>query len=826
MGIIKICNKIIEYSFYALFLLVPLVFTSDAFELFEFNKMWLTFAITLIIAGCWITAMIIKKEFRIQRTPLDIPIAFFLLSQIISTIFSLDTHVSIWGYYSRFNGGLLSIISYIFLYYAFVTNFSRQELLTAGDAERAFDPSSGRGCAPSGGPRLVRRVGNAWGCEAAGPAISGATMVKRLLKISLASGLIVALWGLPSHFGYDPTCFLFRGTFDVSCWTEAFQPKVRIFSTLGQPDWLAAYLAILLPIAIFMFIKTMKFQAKPGKKFSIFNFQFSISNLFAICYCVATSSAYFLFSILFYVDLLFTRARSGFLAFWIANLAFWLAIFLTKALPKKTFIRYVLIFNFCFLLFTFFLGTPFSQLDKFTFSGIKSRLSQTTQKTLQNQGKTQPQAIGEMGGTDSGKIRLIVWRGAIDVFLHNPLIGSGVETFAFAYYKYRPEAHNLTSEWDYLYNKAHNEYLNYLATTGLFGLGSYLLIIGWFLFRSIENLKDQISKVKSTSQKSKPENKKILDLSFGFEFCVLSFALLASYLSILVSNFFGFSVVIVNLYFFLIPAFIFILNGMIDPQRVLVFPKRELEIKNFELRISRIQWTFITIFLFVIFYLLFNLFKFWQADKAYALGYNLDKVGEYQTAYTKLHEAVANRGDEPVFKDELSINNGVLAVALAYQKEATSAALVAQEAIKFSDQVVKAHPNNVVFWKTRVRLFYTLSQIDPQYLPQALSAIEQAHGLAPTDAKVAYNLGLLYGQNGDSKKAVETLKKAIKLKPDYREAFYALGLFYHDLAIDKNGRIIDSTLQKKAVETMRYILDRFSTEDAQVKQVLETWGEM
>ena len=167
MTILKICNKIIEYSFYALFLLVPLVIASDTSELFEFNKMWLTFGFSLVIAASWITKMIIQKRIWVQRTPLDIPILLFFLSQFIATIFSWDMHISIWGYYSRFNGGLLSILTYIFLYYAFVSNLYNLRI------------------------------------------------VKRLLLISLLSGLVVSLWGLPSHFGYDPTCFLFRQTFDV-----------------------------------------------------------------------------------------------------------------------------------------------------------------------------------------------------------------------------------------------------------------------------------------------------------------------------------------------------------------------------------------------------------------------------------------------------------------------------------------------------------------------------------------------------------------------------------------------------------------------------------
>ena len=65
--------------------------------------------------------------------------------------------------------------------------------------------------------------------------------------------------------------------------------------------------------------------------------------------------------------------------------------------------------------------------------------------------------------------------------LKYPLFGTGVETFAYSYGFVRPIAHNLTSEWDYVYNKAHNEYFNYLALTGFLGLGAYLGFIAVFI---------------------------------------------------------------------------------------------------------------------------------------------------------------------------------------------------------------------------------------------------------------------------------------------------------------------------------------------------------
>src|SRR5216683_3074100 len=128
MKLIFYCNKVIEYSFYALFFLVPLVFSGDTSELFELNKMWLTFGITAIIGAAWASKMVLQRRISIQRTPIDILLLLFLLSQIISSIFTLDQHISWWGYYSRFNGGLLSTICYVLLYYAFVSNLEAKQV--------------------------------------------------------------------------------------------------------------------------------------------------------------------------------------------------------------------------------------------------------------------------------------------------------------------------------------------------------------------------------------------------------------------------------------------------------------------------------------------------------------------------------------------------------------------------------------------------------------------------------------------------------------------------------------------------------------------------
>lgn len=750
--LIKNLTKGIEWCFYALFFITPLVIWKDTFELFEFNKMWFVFAISLIILFLWISKIIITKTFTIRRTPLDIPILLFLSSQVISTIFSLDSHVSWWGYYSRFNGGLLSITAYIFLYYAFGSNLT-------------------------------------WARDE-GEKKSKNLISYKLLIASLFSGIIVALWGFPSHFGYDPTCFFFRGVPDVSCWTEAFQPKIRIFSTLGQPNWMAVYMSILLPLALAIGLRRPNNETPHTTKnyFKVFNILFFVT------------------AALFYIDLLWTRSQSGFMGFWLGFIIFislcFIMFFKKKLQVTKKYILYGIFGTTAlFLGITFFVGSPIEKLNTLTLDGLKSSIAKDTKATrsLEAKKKAASTSVGELGGTDSGKIRLIVWQGAFEIFKRYPLFGSGVETFAYAYYKDRPQAHNLTSEWDYLYNKAHNEYLNYLATTGAFGLGSYLLIIVVFLLTVAKTVFS-----KQTHISNHP---------------FLGMALLGSYIGILVSNFFGFSVVMTNMFFFIIPLLFYDLAA---PQMIRTYPLLKNSEKDPSQITSAKTISLITVGIIIFFIELF-LLNSWLADRKYAYGYNLNKVGEYTQANQFLVDAIKLRPGEDVYKDEASVNFATLALLSARQNQPAQASQAAKLSKALSDEVIANHPNNVIYYKSRTRVLYSLSQIDKKFLPEALEAIQSARILAPTDAKIGYNMALLLSQAGNQKKAVETLIETTKLKPDYRDAYYALALFYSEISknLEKSEPAQSQEIKRKAVETLRYTLKNIEPNDKQAKDLLQ-----
>jgi len=361
--------------------------------------MYFIYASTILITGLHVLNIINKKQVLFKPHPVILPLLLFLFSQILSTLFSLDHFTSFYGYYGRFNGGLLSTVCFVLLFLIYNTYRTNQT--------------------------------NA-----------------KIINISIISGLLVSLYAIAQHFGIDK-----------SIWQQDVQ--ARVFSTLGQPNWLAAYMCILIPLSIHMGIR------KP---------------------------IYFISTILFALSLLFTKSQSGIIASAIS-----IAIITLYNLKNKK----IYILNLVFLFLLFLIPNPI--YDKFF--PAKS----TDQPILK------PETGEVLNITGSDDIRKIVWSGAVELTKRYPIFGTGPETFAQTYYWVRPREHNDTSEWNFLYNKAHNEYLNLSANTGLFGLLTYFAIIITSIFIFIKSR---------------------------------SWALLSSFSTIIITNFFGFSISVVSLYFF------------------------------------------------------------------------------------------------------------------------------------------------------------------------------------------------------------------------------------------------------------------------------------
>ena len=218
----KSFTKPILFLFLALVFFTPLIITQSNSELFELPKMYFVYLLTTLITTFHLINVFQKKAPFRQKTFLDIPILLFFSSQVISTFYSIDPHTSFFGYYSRLNGGLLSLICYIFLYFILSVYINSD-------------------------------------------------FKNKIINFSLFSAFLVSIYAIAEHFGIDK-----------NLWVQDVQS--RVFSTLGQPNWLAAYLCILIPFSIDKFLKSKNLKHQ-------------------IYFLILTLS--------FYLSLLFTKSKSG-----------------------------------------------------------------------------------------------------------------------------------------------------------------------------------------------------------------------------------------------------------------------------------------------------------------------------------------------------------------------------------------------------------------------------------------------------------------------------------------------------------------------------------
>jgi len=629
----------IERVFAAVFFLVPLIFFPKTSEVFEFNKLLAVYVGTIAIVSVWALEMISERRFVLRRTFLDIPILIFLFSQLISVILSIDPRTSFLGYYSRWNGGFLSLAAYAVLYWAYVTHVD------------------GEG-------------------------------VKRHVKVLLFSSVVAALWAISEHFGASPSCIFITGEFNNNCWVQDVQS--RPFSTFGQPNWLAAWLVAIIPLT---------WAAK------FINLKSNLLN--QVFYVIASA--------ILFAALLYTNSRSGLLGFAVAFGTFWgfNFIFNFKGSVKK-FLIYVALFSALFLLANGpeLLGRLPGPAD----SGTRPVQSQV-----------QAETVLQTGGTESGDIRRIVWRGGVDLWRAYPVFGTGVETFALSYYQTRPAEHNLTSEWNYLYNKAHNEYLNFAATTGTVGLLAYLTLI---IFSLLQISKNKFLIDLNKSQLKNPKTNHSLEQLGQLEIRNFRTALLAGFASILVTNFFGFSVVPTALLFFLFPAMASSVNG----NQKLVISK---------IKFNNYQKALAAVVLLITSYLLLVTVRYWRADYNFAQGH--------------VAKAVKAFPNEPTYRIELarlSAQDGDVGAAISELRRAKSLS-----------------PKNVKFLKMRVDILIDIAKTGHfEVLPLVLETLEELTTLAPTDPSVYYETGIAHGVLGNEDEAIAALDRALGLKPDYGAA--------------------------------------------------------
>ena len=349
----------IRYLIYTLILFTPLIFTSNTIEGFEFPKM-----VFIYITGTTIIYLCLVRDTKINLRLTLFP-TLFICSYIISTVLSTHLYTSLWGYYSRFNGGLISFLVYYGLY------LSSKQYLNKDDF----------------------------------------TIIRKL----------IVLGSIPvSAFGITQYLILNND-----------QTLLRIFSSIGQANWLGAYLTFCILISLWFVFREDKWV----KYFVVFIFGLLAINL--------------TFSVSALIGLLV-----GIIYFAVYNF--------TKVVTDKR--KGLLILLSTILIIILFPGIWKQRIED-VFSSISFIETVYAQE------------IKKFNISDSGLIRKGMWEGSVKIISSSPkvfLLGTGPETFAYEFQKQRPAFLNFTSEWEYILNKPHNYYLEIWAANGVLGLLTYL----------------------------------------------------------------------------------------------------------------------------------------------------------------------------------------------------------------------------------------------------------------------------------------------------------------------------------------------------------------
>ena len=598
-------TKLIHLCYYVLIFITPLLMSNQTSEMFEFPKILTIYVIAFTVFALWLIDFIIHR--RSVRIPsLVVEVGVFLASQMLATATSVDIHTSIFGYYGRFNGGLLSIIAYCILFFVALQTFDRKTFYT-------------------------------------------------LLKVSLAASMVVLLWGLPGRLlGVDMSCILYRGEFSTACWTNEFRPQERMFSTLGQPNWLGVYLTMHVFMAFFLWISD--FAQRSSLRGGTTKQSHIKNTLLYITYVLLMS-----------FGVVLTGSRSSEMGLF-GGLVALILIYLWKR-GKKAHVKILAIL---IILNVIVFGAWYAY-----------RLSDSKTDKI----------------THSGTIRLIVWEGALKLASRYPLTGTGPETFAYTYFLTRPEAHNNTTERDLIYNKAHNEFVNFLATTGVIGFSAYIFML-FMMIRPLLQSK---------------------------EGSILAGAIIA----MSIANFFGFSTSTGQMLLFLIPLYGLLQKDILPVTHT---HNSDMWVKNILVVLVFGGWALTMRYLY----------NYYQADLSYAKATSLQYASSYIESIDAFTKALGYRF-EHIYADKFALTVAQTAYVLSEADTEKIYGSQIQSYIKMAESIqtaaLQSSPQNPMYWKDRVRMYLLIQDVvnakDKKDIQlQIKTAIARATKLAPTDLEV------------------------------------------------------------------------------------------
>jgi tetratricopeptide (TPR) repeat protein len=250
-------------------------------------------------------------------------------------------------------------------------------------------------------------------------------------------------------------------------------------------------------------------------------------------------------------------------------------------------------------------------------------------------------------------------------------------------------------------------------------------------------------------------------LNYNLDLQILNLEFLVGWLTLLVTNFWGFSVVITQILLFMLPA-LAALQDAKDQDR-----QEKITIK---------QILPLLVLILVVCGLLFGICKYWYADYLYASSqrsfsyFQATQKPEYLiSALQSIQEAAKHNLDEPSILSELAITSAYVGASMR-EANATLSSQLVRLSLDSTVRATDISARNPSLYKTQARTYILLANINPKYFTNALEAFSKAAALAPTDPRIPYNQALIAKNLDATSSAKLYAQKALKLKPDFYDA--------------------------------------------------------
>jgi len=377
-----VLNRVTWIAIVFIFAGIPLLVNPTAFDYWYKPKIDSLYALIVIIfASGWLQRIFFRHKVELKKTCLFIPLCLYSFSVVVSTVRSIDYHLSLTGDLLRYES-IFTLLAYVVLVFLFSS--------------------------------LVQREAE----------------VHTLMRLLLLSTALISLYAAFQYAGYS-----FTEHFIVSF----RQTEHRVGSTIGNPNFLAKFLVLVLPLYLAYLINS----PSPGAKI-VFAAGFVLS------FCA----------------LIFTFTRSSWIGFGV-SMAFFFLICPGKQPVSRRMKKIVLSAGLVLLIF-FSVGVYFAEEtpeNRETFWG--------TMKYKLHSAFDLEQGMGTA-------TRLFVWKKTAGIIAERPLFGHGPDTHVRVMRRFNLEYCRKFNNYVVI-DRSHNNYLDIAVAQGLFGLGAYLSVVVTFI---------------------------------------------------------------------------------------------------------------------------------------------------------------------------------------------------------------------------------------------------------------------------------------------------------------------------------------------------------